>query len=359
MIYDKKTEEFLEKLLVTPSPTGFEKAGQQVWLDYLEPVADATETDAYGSAAARLNVDPSAITVMLEAHCDEIGMIVQYVDESGFVYINRVGGSDPGIARARKVFIHSRDGVVGGVIGHTAIHLQDKENNKLPKWHDLFVDIGASNREEALGMIRIGDPITLAEQFEFLSDERITGRALDNRLGGFIIARVIEMLRHRKAELKVNVIALNAVQEEVGGFGARMMAYRYEPDVAIVTDVTHATDSPGINHKQHGLVKLGKGPVINHGGANHPLVLAHFEHIASKTRIELQREATGSRTGTDTDSIFYQKRGIPSGLVSLPLRYMHSPVEMASLDDVALITDFLVEVIIGLEKNQSFSLFGK
>ncbi len=358
MAFDKNTEEFLEKLLVTPSPTGFEKAGQQVWIDYLTPIADVIETDAYGSAAARIEVGPDAITVMLEAHCDEIGMIVQYVDESGFVYINRVGGSDPGIARARKVFIHSRDGIVSGIIGNTAIHLQERDNNKLPKWSDLFIDIGASNREEALGMIRVGDPITLAEQFEYLSDELISGRALDNRLGGFVIARVIDILRVRRSELKVNVIALNAVQEEVGGFGARMMAYRYDPDVAIVTDVTHSTDTPGINHKQHGLVKLGKGPVINHGGANHPMVLAHFEDVAEKTGIELQREASGSRTGTDTDSIFYQKKGIPSGLVSLPLRYMHSPVEMASLSDVVQLTDFLAEAVLAIRRDQSFSLFG-
>ncbi len=357
MTFDKRTEEFLENLLVTPSPTGFEKAGQQVWLDYLKPVADVIETDAYGSAAARLEVHPKAITVMLEAHCDEIGMIVQYIDESGFVYVNRVGGSDPGIARARKVFIHSRDGIVSGVIGSTAIHLQDRENNKLPKWTDLFIDIGASSREEALGMIRVGDPVTIAEQFEYMSDELITGRALDNRLGGFAVARVIELLCERRDELNVNVIALNAVQEEVGGFGARMMAYRYDPDVAVVTDVTHATDTPGINHKQHGLVKLGKGPVINHGGANHPVVLSHFENVAMKMGMQLQREASGSRTGTDTDSIFYQKRGIPSGLVSLPLRYMHSPVELASLSDVEQLTDFLVEVVLAMEKNQSFSLF--
>jgi putative aminopeptidase FrvX len=357
MTFDKRTEEFLEKLLVTPSPAGFEKAGQQVWLEFAGSVADKIETDAYGSAAARLDVDPSAITIMLEAHCDEIGMIVQYVDESGFLYINRVGGSDPGIARARKVFIHSRDGIVSGVIGNTAIHLQDRENNKLPKWSDLFIDIGASSREEALGMIRVGDPVTLAEQFEILSDELICGRALDNRIGGFVIARVLEILKLRRAELNVNVIALNAVQEEVGGFGARMMAYRYEPDVAFVTDVTHATDTPGINHKQHGLVNLGKGPVINHGGANHPVVLEHFEQIAEKTGIPIQREASGSRTGTDADSIFYQKRGIPIGLVSLPLRYMHSPVEMASLSDISHLTDFLAESVLALQRDQRFTLF--
>ncbi|MEX0679890.1 MAG: M20/M25/M40 family metallo-hydrolase [Balneolales bacterium] len=357
MLLDKDSEQFLEDLLITPSPTGFEKAGQQVWIDYVKKIADRVDTDAYGSAAAHLSVAQDAMTVMIEAHCDEIGMIVQHIDDSGFVYVNRVGGSDPGIARARKVYIHSREGIVSGVIGHTAIHLQDRDNSKLPKWKDLFIDIGANNREEALHMITVGDPVTIAEQFDYLSDEIITGRALDNRIGGFVIANTIKKLNERRTELKVNVIALNAVQEEVGGFGARMMAYRYEPDVAIVTDVTHATDSPGIDHREHGLVKLGKGPVISHGGANHPGVTKYVEQISMKAGIELQHEASGSRTGTDTDSIFYQKHGIPSGLISLPLRYMHSPVEMASLPDVNLLTELFTEIVLGLKKKQSFKLF--
>lgn len=357
MTFDEKSAEFLENLLITPSPAGFEKAGQQVWVDHLRPLADHVETDAYGSAAAHIEVNPDAVTVMLESHCDEIGMIIQFIDESGFIYINKVGGSDPSIASARKVFIHSRDGIVSGVIGHTAIHLQDKDQNKSPKWSDLFIDIGASSREEALGMIQVGDPVTLAEQFEFLSDDIITGRALDNRIGGIVLARVIEKLQHRRSDLKVNVIALNAVQEEIGGYGARMMTYRYEPDVALVTDVTHATDSPGINHKQHGLVKLGSGPVINHGGANHTKVMSCIEKTAMQMGIDFQREASGSRTGTDTDSIFYQKKGVPSGLVSLPLRYMHTPVEMISINDVIQLSDLLAETVMNMDTRQNFSVF--
>lgn len=356
-MFDKKSETFLEELLITPSPAGFEKAGQQVWVDYIRPTADRVETDAYGSAAAHLNVDPSAITIMLEAHCDEIGMIIQHIDDSGFLYVNKVGGSDPSIAQARKVFIHSREGIVSGVIGHTAIHLQDRSNNKQPKWSDLFIDVGASNREEALSMVQVGDPVTLADQFEFLSDNIISGRALDNRIGGFVVAKVLEKLQERRDHLQVNVIALNAVQEEVGGFGARMMTYRYAPDVALVTDVTHATDTPGINHKEHGLVKLGDGPVIAHGGANHVKVIACIEEAAKKQGIEVQREASGSRTGTDTDSIFYQKKGVPSGLLSLPLRYMHSPVEMVSVSDIHALTELMAETVLGIERDQSFALF--
>ncbi|MDX1586526.1 MAG: M42 family peptidase, partial [Balneolaceae bacterium] len=267
--------DFLEELLVTPSPTGFESAGQKVWKNYVEEYADEVQTDTYGSAVAKLNTSFDVITVMLEAHCDEIGMIVQHVTDDGYVFINKLGGSDSTIARAKRVFIHSRDGIVSGVVGNTAIHLQDKKNGvgKQPEWKDIYVDIGAKNKEEALKMVQIGDPITYSDDYEYLSDDIITGRALDNRIGGYMIARVLQNLHQRRDELKVNVMALNSVQEEVGGYGARMMSYRLEPDMALVTDVTHATDTPGIDNKEHGLVNLRKGPVLQHGGANHPKIV--------------------------------------------------------------------------------------
>lgn len=341
--------DFLEALLTTASPTGFEQAGQQVWKDYIAASADKVVTDAYGSAAAHLGGDRSEITVMLEAHCDEIGMMVSYIDNNGFVYVHRLGGSDPSIARARKVYIHNREGVVCGLVGHTAIHLQDKTNDrKLPDWSDLYVDIGAENREQAQSMVSVGDPVTLGDQHEFLSDELLTGRALDNRIGSYIIARVFENLQQVRHELNVHVIALNAVQEETGGFGARMMAYRYEPHAAFVTDVTHATDIPGVDPKKHGLVHLGKGPVLSYGGANHPALVHHLENMARTTGISVQKEAAGTRTGTDADSIFYQKKGIPSALVSLPLRYMHSPVELCSMADTEGVIALLTQCVLHL-----------
>ncbi|MDX1638491.1 MAG: M20/M25/M40 family metallo-hydrolase [Balneolaceae bacterium] len=357
-MYDTPEYDFLEQLLVTPSPTGFESAGQKVWTDYVGKFADGLETDAYGSAVARLNTSFDVITVMLEAHCDEIGMIVQHITENGFIYLNKLGGSDSTIARAKRVFIHSRDGIVSGVVGNTAIHLQDKKNGggNQPSWKDIYVDIGASSREEALKMVQIGDPVTYAEDFEFLSDKILTGRALDNRIGGYMIAQALRKLNERRDELKVNVLALNSVQEEVGGYGARMMSFRLEPDMALVTDVTHATDSPGINNSEHGLVKLGEGPVLQHGGANHPKIVEFLEQVVKRHDFQVQHEANSVRTGTDTDSIFYQKTGIPSALVSLPLRYMHSPVETASVTDVERLVDLLVETVLSLEPDQTFSV---
>ncbi|MDI6400441.1 M20/M25/M40 family metallo-hydrolase [Balneolaceae bacterium ANBcel3] len=345
---------FLEELLSTASPSGFEKAGQNVWTSFTSSYADVVQMDAYGSASAHIQTNSSACTVMLEAHCDEIGMIIHYIDEKGFIYVQKIGGSDSAIAQGRKVHILTQKGTVSGVTGSTAIHLKEK-NGKLPKWKDIFIDIGAENKEEALQMVQLGDPVVFSEQHEFISDEIITGRALDNRLGSYIIAKTLQKLWNQKSRLGVNVIALNAVQEEIGGFGAKMMAFRHTPDVALVTDVTHATDSPGIDPKEHGFILLGKGPVVCHGGSNHPLVQQHVREVAEQMNMPLQHEAAGSRTGTDTDSIFHQKQGIPSGLVSLPLRYMHSPVELASLSDVEMLTDLFTECVLSLKPDQRFS----
>lgn len=358
MIFDTKTFDFLENLLITPSPTGYESEGQKVWKAYLEKHSDKVESDAYGSAIARLDVNPDVITVMIEAHADEIGMVVQYIGDDGFITLNKLGGSDSTIARAKRVHIHNRNGKVSGVVGNTAIHLQENKNGggKEPAWKDIFVDIGVSSRDEALKLVQVGDPVTYTDEVELLNDEIITARALDNRIGGFVIAQVMKNLKKQKKNLRVNVIALNSVQEEVGGFGARMMSYRHMPDLALVTDVTHATDSPGINQKEHGAVKMGSGPSVQHGGANHPNLVSFIEDVAGKKKIEIQHEATSVRTGTDTDSIFYQRTGIPSALISLPLRYMHSPVETASLNDIKHLIELMTETVLAMEPDQTFTV---
>jgi len=355
-MFDSESREFLEKLIITPSPTGYETEGQKVWKEFISQYADSVESDTYGSAMAKLQINADVPTIMLEAHADEIGMVVQHISDEGFVTLNKLGGSDSTIARAKRVVIHSKKGRVIGVVGNTAIHLQDNKNGggKQPAWKDIYVDIGVSSKDEALEMIQIGDPVTYSDELEYLNDDIITGRALDNRIGGFVIAHAVKELRARKKDLKVNVIALNSVQEEVGGFGARMMSFRHMPDAALVTDVTHATDTPGINNKEHGSVKLGKGPSIQHGGANHRAVVELIEKTAEKQKIDIQHEATSVRTGTDTDSIFYQKTGIPSALISLPLRYMHSPVETASLTDAENLVKLMTETVLAMKEDQVF-----
>ena len=357
-MFDKESQSFLEELLITPSPTGYESEGQKVWKNYISKYADKTESDAYGSATAKIQINNDVSTVMLEAHADEIGMVVQHISEKGFVTLNKLGGSDSTIARAKTVYVHNKKGRVTGVVGNTAIHLQDNKNGggKQPSWKDIYVDIGVSSREEALELVQIGDPVTYTDEIEYLNDDIITGRALDNRIGGFVIAQVMKNLKKKKKDLKVNVIALNSVQEEVGGFGARMMSYRHMPDVALVTDVTHATDTPGINQKEHGQVQLGKGPSVQHGGANHPGVVELIEQVAERKKIDIQHEATSVRTGTDTDSIFYQRTGIPSALISLPLRYMHSPVETASVADIKALIKLMTETVLAMEPDQQFTV---
>ncbi|MEX0994721.1 MAG: M20/M25/M40 family metallo-hydrolase [Balneolaceae bacterium] len=357
-MFDSEIQSFLEELLITPSPVGYEAEGQKIWSSYLKKYSDKVESDAYGSTVAKLDTNADVMTVMLEAHADEIGMVVQHITDEGFVYLNKLGGSDSTIAKAKRVYIHSSQGRVTGVTGNTAIHLQEKKNGggKQPAWKDIYVDIGVSSREEALKLIQVGDPVTYTEDVEMLNENVLTARALDNRIGGFVIARVMKNLWERRDELKVNVIALNSVQEEVGGYGARMMSYRHMPDAALVTDVTHATDTPGIDQREYGQVKLGEGPTVQHGGANHIKVVELIEEVARKHKIQVQHEATSVRTGTDTDSIFYQRTGIPSALISLPLRYMHSPVETASVEDLQALIELMTETVLAMEPDQSFNV---
>ncbi len=355
-MFNNEELELLKQLLSTPSPTGFETAGQKVWLNYVKEFADDINADSYGSVAAHLQVDSDAITVMVEAHCDEIGMMINYIDDNGFVYVTRLGGSDPAITRARRVHIHTREGIVAGVTGNTAIHLQDKDKKKVPEWGEIFIDIGVTNKEEALKLVQVGIPVTYADDYEFLNEEIITARALDNRIGGFIIAQVLKKLSDERDKLKVNVVAVNSVQEEIGGFGARMMSLSLHPDVALVTDVTHSTDTPGIDLRQHGKIELGKGAALQYGSANHPVLVRHLEETAKKYEIPVQYEANSNRTGTDTDSIFYQNGGIPSALVSVPLRYMHSPAEIVHIKDVEYVVELMMRGVQTIERNASFNV---
>lgn len=349
---------FLLDLLNTPSPTGFEIAGQRKWASYVGQFADQVENDAYGTAWATLKgSDKNGRRLMLEAHADEIGYMVKHITEEGFMYVDRVGGSDAATGRGRRVDILGDHGVVRGIIGNTAIHIRDRENEKAPQPHELVVDIGVSSAKEVTKAgIRVGHVMVYSDAAEFIGHKKLMGRAIDNRIGGFIIAEVIDRLSKRKKRVSSTVIAVNAVQEEIGGNGAIMVANRLKPDLAIVLDVTHATDSPGISKEKHGKVKLGGGPSLTHGSANHPLVVRRLMEVAAKQGIELQHESSSRFTGTDTDKIFVQHEGIPSALVSLPLRYMHSVVEMADMDDVQSVIELLVSFSEAVRPADSFAL---
>ena len=347
---------FLRTLVNTPSPTGHEVRGQRVWLDYVRPFAEETFSDAYGNCVAVLNKGGSP-RVMLAAHADEIAMAVNYVNDEGFIYVRRMGGVDAAITKAQRVVIHTRNGPVKGVVGNVAPHLTRQEGDpKPPKIHDLFIDIGAVNRKQAEGVVRIGDPITLADEFELLRGDLAVARAFDNRIGTFAVAEALRILKESKAAPAAEVCAVSNVQEEVGLLGARQIAYSLKPDIALVVDVTHATDYPTVSKTQHGDVKLGKGPAVTHGGCNHAEVVARLEAVAKAKRIPLQHEAMSSTSGTDTDVIFWTRGGIPSALISLPNRYMHSPVEVVSLKDLELIPQLLAAFVRSLKPGEQFKV---
>jgi len=347
---------FLRTLVNTPSPVGHETRGQRVWLDYAKQFADETFSDAYGNCVAVLNKGGSP-RVMLAGHADEIAMAVNYITDEGYIYVRKMGGIDAAITRAQRVTIHSRKAPVKAVVGNVAPHLmRDEKEPKVPKIHDLFLDIGAGNRKEAEQLVQIGDPITLVDEFDILRNDLAVARAFDNRIGTFSVAEALRLLKESKAKLHAEVCAVSNVQEEVGLLGARQIAYSLKPDVAIVVDVTHATDYPNVNKPQHGDVKVGRGPTLTHGGCNHPEVVARLESVAKAKKIPLQHEAMSGTSGTDTDAIFWTRGGIPSALVSLPNRYMHSPVEVVHLKDLEHIPELLAGFAASVKKGEEFKV---
>jgi endoglucanase len=332
--------------------------GQRVWAGYVKRLADSVACDAYGNTWATLTGSgKKAPVVMLEAHADEIGYIVKFITPEGFLRVDRIGGSDFAIARGRRIVIFGEKRPVTGLIGNTAIHLRErKEGEKAPEVHHLYVDVGAASPGEVAELgIRVGHPAVYADHAEEFGANHVVGRALDNRLGSFIIAEVLARLGELKKKPAATVHAVNAVQEEIGGNGARMIAHRLHPDLALCLDVTHATDTPGIDKSKHGSVTLGGGPSVTHGTCNHPLLVARLIEVAKKAKIPLQHESSSRFTGTDTDKIFTSHAGIPSALVSLPLRYMHSVVELADLRDVEKVIALLVAFVQRLSPGDSFA----
>jgi len=335
---------------------GHETRGQRVWLDYVKQFADETFSDAYGNCVAVLNKGGSP-RLMLAGHADEIAMAVNYIDDNGFIYVRRMGGVDAAITKAQRVTIHTKRGPIKGVVGNVAPHLTKQEGDpKPPKIHEIFIDIGASKRSEAEKLVSIGDPITLVDEFDILRGDLAVARAFDNRVGTFAVAEALRLLAESKGKLHAEVCAVSNVQEEVGLLGARQIAYSLKPDVALVVDVTHATDYPTVSKAQHGDTRIGKGPAITHGGCNHPEVVARIESVAKMKKIPLQHEAMSATSGTDTDVIFWTRGGIASALISLPNRYMHSPVEVVSLKDLEQIPQLLAGFALSLKKGEQFKV---
>ena len=354
---NKRSLQFLETLVNTPSPSGHESRGLRVWMDYVSQYADETYSDAYGNCVAVLNKGGGP-RLMLAGHADEIGMTVNFIDDDGYVYVRRLGGTNPAITRAQRVIIHSRKGPVKGVVGSVAPHLMRTDTGapKVPKIHELVIDIGADSRKAAEKLVRVGDPITLNDQFELLRDDLVVARAFDNRVGTWAVAETLRLLKTGRVKLNAEVCVVANTMEEVGLFGARQIAYSLHPDVALVMDVTHATDYPTVDKRQHGDIKVGQGPTVTHGNCNHPEVIKRVEQVAKRLKINLQHEAISSTSGTDTDAVFWTRGGIPSGLISLPNRYMHSPVEVVSLKDLEQIPQLMAGFAKSLKKGEQFKV---
>jgi endoglucanase len=349
--------DFLKRLVNTPSPSGNELRGQRVWLDYATKFADETYWDAYGNCVAVLNKGGSP-RLMLAAHADEIAMAVNFINKEGFIHVRKVGGVDPAIMRGQRVNIHTREGDVRGVIGNVAPHLtrQESGERKAPKMEDLFIDIGVRSRAEAERFVHVGDPITLVDQFEILRGEVAVARAFDNRIGTFAVAETLRLLKESGKKPKAEILAVSNIMEEGGLLGARQIAYSLKPDVALVVDVTHATDYPCVNQCAHGDIKMGHGPTVTHGGCNHVEVVARIEQVAKQLKMRLQHEAMSNSSGTDTDVIFWTRGGIPSGLISLPNRYMHSPVELVNLKDLEQIPELMAAFALSLKAGEQFKV---
>ena len=350
--------EFLIRYLNNASPTGFESSGQQIWLDYLKPFVDTYTVDTYGSVVGIVNPD-APYKVVIEAHADEISWFVNYITEDGYIYVRRNGGSDAIIAPSMRVNIHTDKGIVKGVFGWPAIHVRNVDKDEAPSLKNIFIDCGAKNKEELLNMgVHVGCVVTFADEFTTLNkDKYYVGRALDNRIGGYMIAQVARQLRENKKNLEYGLYVVNAVQEEIGLRGAEMISRRLKPDVAIITDVCHDTQAPMYKKAEQGDLACGKGPVLTFGPAVQNNVLKMLREVAKAKEIPVQLASVSRSTGTDTDSFAYSNEGVASALISLPLKYMHTTVEMVQREDVENVIRLMYEFLLQLEPGHDFRYF--
>ena len=356
-ILNAKSLKFLEEYLNNAAPTGYESNGQKIWMKYLKPYVDEFITDNYGTAVGVINPEKK-FKVVIEGHSDEISWYVNYITDNGLIYVIRNGGSDHQIAPSKWVNIHTKNGIVKGVFGWPAIHVRDHAKEAPPKIDNIFIDIGAKDKKEVEKMgVHVGCVITYPDSFHILNKNKFVCRAIDNRAGGFMIAEVARLIKENKDKLPFCLYVTNSVQEEIGLRGAEMITNTLKPDIAIVTDVTHDTSTPMIEAKKQGDAKIGKGPVITYAPAVQNNLREKILRIAEKNKIPYQRLASSRYTGTDTDAFAYSNGGVPSALISLPLRYMHTTVEMVQKEDVENVIRLIYETLKSIKSNESFSYF--
>ena len=353
-LLNSNSSNFLYQYLNNPSPTGFESAGQKIWLNYIKPYVDTHFVDTYGTVVGVIN--PSApYKVVIEAHADEISWFVNYISKDGFIYLKRNGGSDHQIAPSMRVNIHTDKGIVKGVFGWPAIHVREPGKEETPSVKNIFLDLGCKSDKEVSDLgVHVGCVVTYQDELMELNDRYFVGRALDNRIGGFMIAEVARLLKEKKDKLPFGLYIVNAVQEEVGLNGATMIARKIKPNVAIVTDVCHDTQTPMMSKITSGDIHCGKGPVLSYAPAVQNNLLKLIIDTAKKNKIDFQRQAASRATGTDTDAFAYATDGIASALISLPLRYMHTTVESVNKKDVEEVIKLIYHSLKTIKNNQDF-----
>jgi len=352
---DAISKKFLYDYLNNTSPTGFEASGQRIWLDYLKPYTDTYFTDVYGTAVAVVNPNTTDYKVVIEAHADEISWFVHYITNEGYIYLVRNGGSDALIAPSMRANIHTDKGLVKAVFGWPAIHVRRDERDEVPSMKNIFLDCGASSKEEVEEMgVHVGCVVTFDADLIELNNKYLVGRALDNRIGGFMIAEVARRIKENNVHLPYSLYIVNSVQEEVGLRGAEMISRQIQPHVALITDVCHDTQSPMYSKVRSGDIKAGKGAVLSYAPAVQNNLLRSIVEVAKAKNIPFQRLASERSTGTDTDAFAYSWTGVASALISLPLKYMHTTVETVDKTDVESIIQLMYEYLVQLQPRTDF-----
>jgi putative aminopeptidase FrvX len=352
----KKTQVpvFLQELLTARSPSGAEGEAQIVWDQHVAPASDETLQDALGNRISILNPKGNP-TVFFAGHMDQLGLIVRHVDDKGFIYFDTIGGFDRLTIPGRAVEILTRKGTVAGVTGKKAIHLQtEADRNKVPELHQMWIDIGASSKEEALKQVSIGDPVVFVSPLRSITDRVISSRALDNKTGCYVVGEALRRLaKETKKKLAARVVSVATSQEEIGTRGATVSAQRIVPEFSLTVDVHHATDHPDCDARQVGLTHLGKGPIINRGPNVNPIVLEKLIAVAEKEKIPYQMQALARPASNDARAIQMAGQGVATGVVAVPLRYMHTPSEMIDLEDLENCVKLLVGFALSLRKGET------
>jgi putative aminopeptidase FrvX len=346
-------KKFLFKYLNSTSPSGYENESQQLWINYLKKYVDKIIVDNYGTAVGIINPE-SDYKVVIEAHVDEVSYRVKYISDKGYIYVAKNGGSDHQITLSKKINIHTKNGIINGFFGWPAIHVRKKIDNQ-PSIDNIFIDIGANSRKEVNDMgVYVGCLVTYPDKFNIINNKYYNGKALDNKLGGYILSQIAKKLKNKSIKLPFGLYIVNSVQEEVGLKGAKMIANTIKPDIAIVIDVTHDTTIPMMSKIKSGDIKCGDGPVLTFGPTIQQKLIELIENISIKNNIKYQRKVSGSSTGTDTESFAFTNSGIPSALISIPLKYMHTTVETVSITDVELTEKLLLKVLKNIKYKQNF-----